>query len=144
MTAAITLMEAYLIETPISMGMDKKTLLAHLDASESEKLEAFVGEFDYKEFVQAYQEQKDRLTAAIQTGYAITFVSITGIKRLLELKFGLDGEKDFETCDDKVLHIPLNRQQLAVFEKMLSPNWRVMIEEIAGELDHVNVYHRTL
>src|SRR5699024_5252681 len=124
MTVALTLMEAYLIETPLAKGMNKEVLLNHLQAGEADALDEFVGQFDYEDLVQAYRNKKEVITNAIQSGYKIKFVSIDGIRRLLELKFDLNAETDFKMHEDKVIGIPLKEAQFLEFENMLSSNWK--------------------
>ena len=143
MTVAITLMEAYLIETPLAAGMSKESLLKHLQQGEAETLNKFVGQLDYHELIEGFHEREAVITEAIQSGYTIKFVSIAGIERLLELKFNIYGGKDFEVHENMVIGIPFNNAQLTDFEKMLSPNWKVYTTEREEGTYKVNVVHNT-
>lgn len=143
MAVAITLWEAYLIETPLAKGMSASTLLGYLQKNDSQSIHSFDDTFDYADLISAYKKNPTKIEEAIQSGYTIKFVSIYGIKRLLHLKFGLGEGKDYEMKKDKLIGIPLNEEQLGIFKELLSPNWHVSSKEMGRDSYLVDVLHIT-
>lgn len=132
MAVSITLMEAYLIETPLSKGMSIESLL---DAIQHENITAIIAmddSLEYGELIEAAKKDPERIQAAIQSGYSIKYVSKYGIERLLKLKFDLESGKDYEIDDNKFSHVPLEENAVSVLETMLSSNWRIVNRAESG------------
>src|SRR5699024_8400975 len=122
----------YLIETIQNKGMDKTSLVNHLQNAEAAKLNEFDSTFDYADLVEAYQKDEQRITDAIKEGYQVKFITQPGIKRLMLLKFGLEEEKDYQVEEGLFTNIPFTQAQLTTFKAMLSANW--LVKEI-GQTD---------
>lgn len=144
MTAAITLMEAYLIETPISKGMKPERLLKHVRAGDVAEIQAVDEKLSYEDLHAAYEADPERLTAAMTTGYTIKFVSLTGIERLARLKFGLAAGNDYTIQEDRIIGMPLSENELAALKQILSPNWHVCSEKTVGGQYQVDILHQTV
>lgn len=144
MITSITLMEAYLIETPQSKGMRPGKLLEHLRASNVEGLQKIDDEMAYEDLLVAYEVDPERITKAILTGYTIKFVSLYGIERLLRLKFNLVAGTDYTMHEDSIAGILLQKSELTILEEVLSPNWRVKYKKSANGRYKVDVLHQTV
>lgn len=125
LVATVSLMVAYLIESPLAKGMERQTLLTYVQQEKAAELNEYVGRFEYKDLIEAYNKNPQNIKSAILSGYHVKFVTLGGVKNLLGMKFALEEEKDFEVVDDKVLDIPLTKAQFAVVEEMLSSNWEL-------------------
>lgn len=125
MIATVSLMEAYLIESPLAKGMERQTLLTYVHQEKTEKLNEYVGRFEYNDLIEAYNKNPQNITSAILFGYQVKFVTLGGVKNLLGMKFALEEEKDFAVEEDRVLNIPLTKEQFTVVEEMLSSNWEL-------------------
>lgn len=125
MTASITLMEAYMIETLLQKGMEVPTIIKKLKKGDVEDLNTFDGSFDYDDLLQAYHKDPENMKQAIEGDYKIKFISVYGIKQLLQLKYDLNEEKDYKREGNKFLFIPLDEVQLKSFHTLLSPHWKI-------------------
>lgn len=125
MIAKVSLMVAYLIESPLAKGMERQTLLEYVQQEKAAELNDFVRRFEYNDLIEAYKENPENITSAIQSGYQVKFVTLGGVKNLLGMKFALEEEKDFEATKDSVLNIPLTKNQFAIVREMLSSNWEL-------------------
>lgn len=141
---AITLMEAYLLETPLSKGMSKQELISLIEQGNSEKLNSFDDTFDYANLINAYEKSPSTIKNAINSGYTIKFISINGINRIIQLKFGLKEGIDYELRLDKVIGIPLTKEELSTFKQILSPQWHIITHEKDKDAYEVDVLHQTL
>lgn len=142
MTAAITLWEAYLIETPLAKGLDADRLLAYVVAGDRKELNAFDDTFDYDDLIESYKKDPETIETAIKSGYTVKFISIHGIKRLVRLKFGLIENEDYVVQnEEKLIGIPLNEEQLHMLKEFLSPQWHVDVNEEKQGSYEVNVAH---
>src|SRR5699024_8563563 len=115
MVAKISMWEAYLIETIQKSGMDKTVLLSHLQNEETAKLNDFDDTFDYADLVEAYKNEKQRITEAIEDGYQVKFITQPGIKRFLLLKFNIE-EKEYQMEEGLFTNVPFFQEQLATFK----------------------------
>lgn len=133
MVARISMWEAYLIETIQNKGMDKTTLLNHLQNAQAAKLNDFDSTFDYGDLLEAYQADEKRISEAIKEDYQVKFITQPGIKRLMHIKFDLEEGKDYQTEEGLFSNIPFTQEQLTTFKTMLSANW--LIKETSQDSD---------
>lgn len=125
MAVSITLMEAYMIETLRSKGMSPEDLVQAIQTNDIHALLAIDDSFDYTDLIETAKKDLERIQTAIMSGYTIKFVSKNGIKRLLNVKFGLESGKNYDIEGAKFSNIHLEEDAFKTFQTMLSPNWRI-------------------
>ncbi|HLR54111.1 MAG TPA: hypothetical protein VK078_05230 [Pseudogracilibacillus sp.] len=143
MKATVSLMVAYLIESPLARGMERQTLLEYVQQEKTAELNDFVRRFEYKDLIEAYKENPENIASAIQFGYQVKFVTLGGVKNLLGMKFALEEEKDFKATENSVLNIPLTQDQFAIVKEMLSSNWELQTTIASDDGFFVNILPKT-
>ncbi|MBD3107954.1 hypothetical protein IEO70_06210 [Bacillus sp. AGMB 02131] len=53
------------------------------------------------------------------------FVTINGLQRLLQLKFGKLADRDYNLTENGVERLQIDVQQLAILKQILSDNWLI-------------------
>lgn len=141
---ALSLWEAYQLETLRSRGLDDSTLLTALEEKNKNTFTEIDDSFDYQELIDAAEGQLDEFKEALYSGYTIKFLTKFGIKNLLKLKYGLDAEKDYSMQDNRFDHLTLNDTQLEEVRLLVSPYWHVFKEEKEDTTYNVSIKHDTI
>lgn len=127
MTApALSLWEAYQVETLRSKGLDNDTLLQALKEKDLKTLTATDDSFDYQDLIDAADENTAEIQTAILSGYTIKYLSIYGIKNLLKLKYDLEAGKDYAMSDTRFDDLKLNENQFRELQTLASSQWQVI------------------
>lgn len=124
MTVSITLWEAYLLESLRSKGMDNETILTYIEQQDIQALNEFDKSFDHTDLIMT--ENLATIKQAIFSDYKVKFITVNGLKNLLNMKFGLQAGKDYEVDNSRFSNIPFSNDQLKTVETMISPIWKIM------------------
>lgn len=128
-TPALSLWEAYQVETLRSKGLDNDTLLQALKEKDLKALVKVDDSFDYQDLIDAADGNMETFQQAIQSGYTIKYLSIYGIKNLLKLKYDLEAGKDYEMSETRFDGLDLNKDQISEFQTLASSQWRVVEQQ---------------
>lgn len=128
-TPALSLWEAYQVETLRSKGLDNDTLLQALKEKDLKALVKVDDSFDYQDLIDAADGNMETFQQAIQSGYTIKYLSIYGIKNLLKLKYDLEAGKDYEMSETQFDGLDLNKDQISEFQTLASSQWRVVEQQ---------------
>lgn len=143
MTASVTLMEAYMIETLLAAGMSKADLIEAVKTEDIEAILEVDDSYDYLALIHDAKEKPHQIEEAIESGYTIKFISVYGIERLLKIKFGLDSGTDYTMEENSFSNLTLKQDDFLLFEKMLSPNWVIHNKNTTDSAVTFDVIHKT-
>lgn len=124
-TNKITLMDAYVIETLRSKGMSNEQLIMELEQKNLDALKNINANYDYNDLVTLYEQDKSAFTSILTDGYEVKFVTMGGLKGLLELKFDKIADRDYTLTDKGIEHLEMEEHQLHVLNQLLSRNWTI-------------------
>lgn len=124
-TNKITLMDAYVIETLRSKGMSNEQLIMELEQKNLDALKNINPNYDYHDLVTLYEQDKSAFTSILTDGYEVKFVTMGGLKGLLELKFDKIADRDYTLTDKGIEHLEMEEHQLHVLNQLLSRNWTI-------------------
>lgn len=123
----ITLMDAYMIETLFSKGIKKEDFLHTMNEKNLDKYVHFDDSFDYSELSTSVQGKESLFEEAIKKNqYAISYLTIGGLKNLLRIKYEFVEEKDYLLYDQKLENLTVNQKQLKEIKALVSSAWRVI------------------
>ncbi|MFJ5769323.1 hypothetical protein [Psychrobacillus sp. NPDC093180] len=123
----ISLMDAYMIETLRSNGLSNEEMVALLEKKNISDLKQINTKFDFNNLINLYEQDKDTFKSVLQDGYTVKFLTMNGLKNLLQMKFDKDAEKDYEISDTGIQRLEIETHKLPALQQLLSINW--IIEE---------------
>lgn len=141
-TPALSLWEAYQLETLRSKGLTDETLLTALKEKDLKILTDTDDSYDYKELIEAAEDNEDSFQEAVQSGYRVKFLSIYGIKNLLKLKYNLESDNDYTMSDNHFEGLLLTREQISEFQTLASSQWQVLEETDENGRRTVSIQHK--
>ncbi|MFS0562256.1 hypothetical protein AB1K91_16075 [Terribacillus sp. 179-K 1B1 HS] len=134
MTTTISQAEAYQIERIVHSGLGREQTA---ELIESGNISAIQGSYP-KADPEMLQEQKSKLTAALKDGYSISFPTFNGIRNLLQLRFGLEEDKDYTTDDKTVRGLKADEATIAILRMMFEPIWKVEKSSDKLSITHIS------
>lgn len=120
-------MDAYMIETLRSNGLSNEEMVALLEKKNISDLKQLNTKFDFNNLINLYEQDKDTFKSVLQDGYTVKFLTMNGLKNLLQMKFDKASEKDYEISDTGIQRLEIETHQLPALQQLLSINW--IIEE---------------
>lgn len=129
----VTLMEAYMIETLRSKGMSNIELVTELEQKNTNSLKSMDPNYDYTDLITLYERDKKAFTSILTDGYEVKFVTMGGLKGLLELKFGKIATRDYTLTDKGMEHLEIEAEDLQVLNQFLSKNWTIQEAPVKSE-----------
>ncbi|TDQ37682.1 hypothetical protein [Aureibacillus halotolerans] len=130
--------EAFMVETLRAKGLQDDVLLDALANGDTRPLEAVSDAFDFSDLVDAFKEDRERITASIREEYQVKFLTKPGVTRLLKLRFGLRLGESYEETEAGVINVPLSTEQVESFQTLLSSNWTLRLSS-DGHYDIVQI-----
>lgn len=118
-------MDAFLIETLRTNGVSNQKLLQQVEQGNVSEWESFQPQFDFTNLITLFQQDAHAFQSAVMDGYALKFVTIKGIQRLLKLKYGIMEKKNYQVVDKGLTGIHVKKEQLNELKHMLSQNWTI-------------------
>ena len=146
MTAPIiTLMDAYMLERLLARGISKESLVQSIHAHTLNQYNGTEHSFDYSELDTAVDGKESIYGEAILDGYAVSYMTINGLKNLLKMKFGFLENKDYTPYEAKLEKLVVIPIQLEVINKMIGRVWTVQItNEASAETIEISIKHVSL
>lgn len=121
MVEKITLMELYLIETLRAKGVSDAEIMSKVKARNIDDFKKYHEQFDFTGLFAL--EEAGKLESILENGYEVTFLTFTGLVRILDLKFNKKERQDFKVKDYTVSELQLREDESATLKQILSPNW---------------------
>lgn len=145
MHAKIPLMAAYTIETLAKSGHDRKALAEKIHAEDIQALKALDDSFDYEYLLETNKTSSFSIERALLEPYQVKFITINGLKLLLDLKFNLLADRDYLLEEKKLTGLTLDIEGLAELEILLSSNWKIAErQEVENGIIQFEIWHSTL
>lgn len=141
---ALSLWEAYQLETLRSNGLDNTSLLTALEKKDQKTFLEIDDSFDYEDLLAAADGQLDLFKEALHSGYRIKFLTKFGIKNLVKLKYGLEANKDYTMEDTRFDNLYLSKNQLEEVRLLVSPHWHVFEKKDEKGSFVVTIKHETI
>lgn len=134
----ISLPTAYMIETLRSNSVSNQELLEQIEKKDVSVWADIHSPFDFNALVTLADEDKDFFRSVIEDGYQVKFVTINGLQRLLELKFGKLPDRDFTLNENGIDHLQMDEEQLLLLKQILSNNW-IVSESLSDNVYNVKI-----
>lgn len=111
------------------------------EAKLKEQINAELGWVDFLEYANAHAAE---FAAAVWRGYTFKFMTIGGLRSLLEIKFGLQPERDYQLRAGKFTGLLLDASSCQLLERLTPDYWVISSQpEIAVEgYLRVKIEHR--
>lgn len=133
-TVKLSQWETMLLEAARAHGFVDEEIIHRLRTGDSEPFaDVEGGKYDFSPLFELYQNDSAALEQAIRDGYQIKFTTINGIKFLLNKRYQLLAEQDYEVEETALSQVRLSVKALDWMRKTISRNWRVVEQEkLAG------------
>src|SRR5690625_4713180 len=112
----ITLMEAYLIEILRSNDVSKNDILQAVENKKVTKFQTYHKDFD---FTLLYELQKNLKDILIK-GYQVKFLTLSGLKNLLRMKYDIEEGNDYDTKVTRIEKHILTKKEYKDIKKRIS------------------------
>ncbi|WP_144510281.1 hypothetical protein [Bacillus sp. FJAT-22090] len=119
----ISLMESYMIETLRSNGISNDEVITLLEKKDIGSLENINSTFNFHELIKLYELDKDMFKSVLLDGYTVKFLTMNGLKNLLQMKFNKIAEQDFQVTDTGIQHLEIETLSIPALRQLLSINW---------------------
>lgn len=121
----ISLMEAYMIETMRVNGITNEEIIAGVKAKDVSGWKQINEKFDFEQLIALAEKDLAAFEKVIHDGYAVKFVTVGGLERLLSLKFGKEANQDYKKTETGIYGLVLDEPALHELKEILSSNWKV-------------------
>ena len=135
----ITLMEAYMIETLRLKGITDEEILDKAFNGNVGEWEILAPEYDFQQLAQLARRDESVFRSAVHDGYAVKFVTIKGLTKLLRLKFGKHPDKDYTLTANGITGLSVDRDELNALKRVLSGNWSIVTISTATDQDVIKI-----
>ncbi|GEN85833.1 hypothetical protein [Oceanobacillus sojae] len=125
----ISQMEAYIIETLRVNGITNEEIIHDVKEKDVSKWKQIHEKYDYEQLITLAEKDFEAFEQVINEGYAVKFVTVGGLERLLRLKFQKEPGEDYQKLETGAKALKLDAASLHELEQMLSLNWRVEKDE---------------
>ncbi|SDM46132.1 hypothetical protein SAMN04488137_0245 [Fictibacillus solisalsi] len=126
------------IEQARAAGLEDETLFQALKNKDLSLLNAAGKELDW-EYLFSYTEQhEEQIKSAIFYGYQFKFLTINGLRNLLETRFALIEEKDFKLTNTGVTILEMSVEDAKELEHVLDGHWLVS-RQVSGSFANLKV-----
>ncbi|MEK8127741.1 hypothetical protein WMW72_07400 [Paenibacillus filicis] len=131
------------IEFARSKGADDELLLKALDKGDREFLESFNSVFKVEGLLEYAAEHPERVRRAISEGYEFTFLTVNGLKFLLEARFGFPREGAYEVKEGSLGPLQLKSDGIEWLQQRLPSFWSIRVQGTVADdsivyLDRLN------
>ena len=125
----ISQMDAYMIETLRINNVTNEEIIQAVKENDVSKWQKLNEKFDFEQLIALAEKDFVSFEQAINEGYAVKFVTVGGLERLLRLKFGKEPEKDYQKQQTGAVGLNIDASSLEELKQMLSLNWKVEEDE---------------
>lgn len=143
-TPTLNMMDAYRLETLLSKGIDKHELITALKEKDLEALITLDDSFDYHDLLQQPEEKITEFEEAVFGSYAISYLTINGLRNLLRLKYGFKEEVDYTLSSKRLDHLPVDSNQLEEIKLLVGSVWKVQENDKDSNSTHISIIHTSL
>ncbi|TQR14186.1 hypothetical protein [Psychrobacillus soli] len=119
----ISMMDAYMIETLRSNGLSNEQMVTLLEEKQISDLERINTKFNFNNLLKLYEQDKDIFKSVLQDGYMVKFLTMNGLKNLLQMKFNKVAEQDYQITDTGIQHLEIETKSFHTLKQLLSINW---------------------
>lgn len=96
------------------------------------------GRFDFSDLFTLSKQDPLTIETAIREGYQIKFATVNGVKFLLNKRYGLVADQDYEVLETGLDRVRLADEALAWVRAALSPNWQMIeLEKLPAQKETV-------
>ncbi|MFD1415588.1 hypothetical protein [Oceanobacillus jeddahense] len=121
----ISQMEAYMIETLRASGVTNEAIIQAAKEKDVSTWKQINDQYDFEQLLVLAEQDFSTFEEIINDGYAVKFVTVGGLERLLKLKFQKVEGKDFQKLKTGVQGLDLSGSSLDELKQMLSINWKI-------------------
>ncbi|WP_080873950.1 hypothetical protein [Oceanobacillus timonensis] len=125
----ISQMDAYMIETLRTNNVTNEEMIQAVKEKDVSKWQKLNEKFDFEQLITLAEKDFASFEQVIHEGYAVKFVTVGGLERLLRLKFGKEPEKDYQKQQTGAVSLNIDASSLEELKQMLSLNWKVEEDE---------------
>lgn len=131
---AISLMEAYLIETVRASGVANEELERSVSIKDVASWNRQHPNFDFQTLIDLQEKDNHAFHSIIHDGYQVKFITINGLRNLLKLKFNITEEM-YELTEQGIAKLAAGADTLSGLRQILSPNWKIQEKELDGKYE---------
>jgi hypothetical protein len=91
------------------------------------------GKTDAAKMIEMADEIGNDWEGAIVSGYEFSFITITGVRRLLSYKYRKQPNADFQVDDLTVKNLVLRDDEIDSLSELISRQWNVVVEQEPGQ-----------
>ncbi|MGN8769832.1 hypothetical protein ACTNDP_10255 [Paenibacillus barengoltzii] len=111
-------------------GIQGAELVKLLERKDSDELQQRVdSELQWDGFVEYLQEHWDDVKQALTEGYRFKFMTVGGLRSLLEIKFGLQAERDYVFDNNRFAGVRLHREAYQQLRALAPDYWEILIDQ---------------
>lgn len=122
----ITLMDAYMLETLFSKGIKKEAFIQAMKEKTIDQYVEYDDSFDYTRLSNSVAGKETIFEEAIKNQYTISYLTIGGLRNLLEIKYGFSDPKDYTLYDQKLEGLTIHTNQLEEIKTLVQSAWSVL------------------
>ncbi|WP_052036029.1 hypothetical protein [Tumebacillus flagellatus] len=127
MTVKLNQPTALRLEQLRAKGFADADILAHLRSGDLAPFQQALGEdVEFTALLDSYHANPEDFAQALANGYELSFISIFGVKNLLNARYGLVAGRDYPDSDESLEDIQLSLEGANWLKSTLSKNWRVL------------------
>ncbi|MGN7471367.1 hypothetical protein [Brevibacillus sp. SAFN-007a] len=129
-TVKLSQWETMLLEAARAHGLVDEEIIHKLRTGDSRPFaDVEGGRYDYAPLFELYQNDSAALEQAIRDGYQIKFTTLNGIKFLLNKRYNLQPEQDYQVEETALDQVRLSDEALRWMRQTVSKNWRIVEQE---------------
>ena len=126
-TVKLSQWETMLLEAARAHGFVDEEIIHKLRSGNTEPfLDVEGGKYDFTHLFALSKNDPQTLEKAIREGYQIKFTTFNGIKFLLNKRYDIQAERDYQVAGDTLDQVPLKDDALAWLKHAISKNWRIV------------------
>ncbi|MFP3388312.1 hypothetical protein [Brevibacillus sp. SIMBA_040] len=126
-TVKLSQWETMLLEAARAHGFVDEEIIHKLRSGNTEPfLDIEGGKYDFTHLFELFKNDPQTLETAIREGYQIKFTTFNGIKFLLNKRYDIQAERDYQVAGDTLDQVPLKEDALAWLRQAISKNWRIV------------------
>lgn len=131
----ISLMEAYLIEFLRVKELSNDSIIAKTVAKDTAQFESYYPKMDFSLLTTLAEKDHNAFKRIILEGYQVKFLTINGLKKLLELKLNKVTEQDYHETEHGIFQLQVNPDELKIIQQFVSNQWQIRVDE-----DRVDIF----
>lgn len=128
--ASLPQLYALRLEMIRAKGIQGAELVELLERKDAAELQQRVNpELQWDGFVEYLQEHLDEVKQALSEGYRFKFMTVGGLRSLLEIKFGLRAEQDYVFDNNRFAGVRLHREDYQQLRALAPDYWEILMDK---------------